>query len=242
MPRKFETIAIAGWALVNRRGERVPWSTQLLDHDPSNTPESAHDVSRKSADVAHPDMAPHRWQAMWAVPGDDGFEQAEGSTHEHTPGRIEVTEGDDTHVMLVARWSDQVQPGKAPGFGDYRGIQIAELQHHSGDGAAPKEHAYANARRLAACWNACEGIRTEIIERSGMTRSGLAKSLQSMQQQLDELLAALRRLSFAAMSRDNTMGDPSSMLAAKAELSDANKQAMQAINNVTGVNHENSQR
>lgn len=44
-----------------------------------------------------------------------------------------------------------------------------------------------------------------------------------------ELLEALKRLSFAAMSRDNTMGDPSALLAAKAELHAANQQAIAAI-------------
>lgn len=52
--------------------------------------------------------------------------------------------------------------------------------------------------------------------------------------QRDELLAALQRLSFAAMSRDNTMGDPSALLAAKAELHAANQQARAAIAKATG--------
>lgn len=49
-----------------------------------------------------------------------------------------------------------------------------------------------------------------------------------------ELLAALRRLSFAAMARDNTMGDQCALFAAQAELRDANKQAMQEIAKATG--------
>lgn len=44
-----------------------------------------------------------------------------------------------------------------------------------------------------------------------------------------ELLAALRRLSFAAMVRDNVMGDPAALLSAQAELRAANKQAMEVI-------------
>lgn len=43
------------------------------------------------------------------------------------------------------------------------------------------------------------------------------------------LLAALRRLSFAAMARDTTMGDQCALFAAQAELRDASKQASEAI-------------
>lgn len=45
----------------------------------------------------------------------------------------------------------------------------------------------------------------------------------------DELLSALKRLSHAALARDAVMGDPCRLLQAKAELWDANKQAMAAI-------------
>lgn len=45
---------------------------------------------------------------------------------------------------------------------------------------------------------------------------------------------ALERLSFAAMCRDNTMGDPSRLIEVKAELSAANEQAIAAIAKATG--------
>lgn len=54
------------------------------------------------------------------------------------------------------------------------------------------------------------------------------------EQQRDILLAALERLSFAAMCRDNTMGDPSRLIEVKAELSAANEQAIAAIARVKG--------
>jgi hypothetical protein len=44
-----------------------------------------------------------------------------------------------------------------------------------------------------------------------------------------DLLRALKRLSFAAMCRDNTMGDPCRLLEVKAELAAANVQAEEAI-------------
>lgn len=56
-----------------------------------------------------------------------------------------------------------------------------------------------------------------------------AAELRRLHAQRDAMLAAIQRLSFAAMSRDNTMGDPSSLLAAKAELQAANKQAIAVI-------------
>jgi hypothetical protein len=48
--------------------------------------------------------------------------------------------------------------------------------------------AEANARRLVACWNACEGLHTESLERG----KPLADQLVDALTQRDELLAALR--------------------------------------------------
>lgn len=50
-----------------------------------------------------------------------------------------------------------------------------------------------------------------------------------------DLLTALTRLSFAAMARDNTMGDQCALFAAQAELRDANKQATEVIAKATGA-------
>lgn len=49
-----------------------------------------------------------------------------------------------------------------------------------------------------------------------------------------ELLEALTRLEFAAQCRDNTSGDPCGLLAVKAELSEAARQARAAIAKATG--------
>lgn len=48
------------------------------------------------------------------------------------------------------------------------------------------------------------------------------------------LIAALRRLSAAALARDATMGDPITLLNARAELHNANLQAMDAIGQAIG--------
>lgn len=97
----------------------------------------------------------------------------------------------------------------------------------------------ANARRVVACVNACEGIETDRLEkflgaetqRSIIRMSG---SLAEITRQRDELLAALERLSFAAECRDNTMGDACRLIAVKAELVAANRQAINAIANAKG--------
>ena len=50
----------------------------------------------------------------------------------------------------------------------------------------------ANARRLVACWNACEGIPTEALEAyPAITGNGI-KAIRAVEAQRDELLEALR--------------------------------------------------
>ncbi len=56
-----------------------------------------------------------------------------------------------------------------------------------------------------------------------------AQELRRLQALNQELLASLSRLSFAAMCRDNTSGDPCRLIEVKAELQAANKQASDLI-------------
>ncbi len=56
-----------------------------------------------------------------------------------------------------------------------------------------------NARRLVACWNACEGISTESLERSDVL-SGMNQLLRRLETQRDELLSALRHIEGVAMA------------------------------------------
>ena len=44
-----------------------------------------------------------------------------------------------------------------------------------------------------------------------------------------ELIEALKRLSFAALCRDNTMGDPNRLMEVRAELREANAQAIEVL-------------
>ena len=56
----------------------------------------------------------------------------------------------------------------------------------------------ANARRIEACWNACEGLSTELVEQlADMEDSPLAACEQAIAQR-DELLGALRMLLLTA--------------------------------------------
>ena len=66
------------------------------------------------------------------------------------------------------------------------------------------------------------GADPELIEQT-------AAELRHLQALNQELLASLSRLSFAAMCRDNTLGDPCRLIEVKAELQAANKQASDLI-------------
>jgi hypothetical protein len=59
-----------------------------------------------------------------------------------------------------------------------------------------------------------------------------AERIQELEQQRDALLDAIKRLSFAAACRDNTMGDPIRAMEVRAELMAANKRAREVIANV----------
>lgn len=72
---------------------------------------------------------------------------------------------------------------------DRENLTIANIARaHDGD------YSEANARRLVACWNACEGLSTEALERLGtLDRARVALDVVRVQAiaQRDELLAAL---------------------------------------------------
>jgi len=96
---------------------------------------------------------------------------------QHTPGRVTFRDdGDANHWSLLTadgRW-------------------LLALLHN---GEAPSERQAANFRRLAACWNACEGISTDALERLGtLDRARVDLDVIRAQAiaQRDELLEALR--------------------------------------------------
>ena len=91
-----------------------------------------------------------------------------------------------------------------------------------------------DARRIVACVNACAGIPTDVLEDESILKADADLRIQreELEKQRDELLAALERLSFAAMCRDSTMGDPCRLIEVRAELAAANKQACVTIASV----------
>ena len=67
-----------------------------------------------------------------------------------------------------------------------------------------KDENNANARRLAACWNACDGLPTESLEKLGtLDRASVEMNVfrAHLLAQRDELLAALHRMENHPASR-----------------------------------------
>lgn len=59
----------------------------------------------------------------------------------------------------------------------------------------------ANARRLVACWNACNGIPVEVLEAVPSGPAGLLPMYARLQNQRDELLAALEKIAGFTLSQ-----------------------------------------
>lgn len=66
-------------------------------------------------------------------------------------------------------------------------------------------------------------------QRPNVNTDSSLRGIASDGAQQKELLAALKRLSSAALARDATMGDPCRLIEVRAELAAANRQAMAAI-------------
>jgi hypothetical protein len=108
----------------------------------------------------------------------------ETKTATHTPGMLEI------------RFSNE-----------YGGFTLAEK---GGRGVvceywppAPDEHGAANARRLAACWNACEGIPTKALEARvvGDLLAACRLALACEQREPDHDYAAMREALETAIAK-----------------------------------------
>ncbi len=95
---------------------------------------------------------------------------------QHTPGRL-------THAPQVGK------PGHChlAQIFDADGQSLACL-----DSTVDPEVATQRARRLAACWNACEGISTPELEVDNVTFTAMLRERDELRAQRDELLEALR--------------------------------------------------
>lgn len=113
------------------------------------------------------------------------------SNAKHTPGPWYVN---DDHKAMSEYCVCAESRGK--GFGS----SVATVTQRDGDKSLPHDEAVANARRIAACINACEGIGTEYLEHFGGTTFNDFKRVKD---QRDDLLAALE-LYVAAGCGDTT--------------------------------------
>ena len=108
------------------------------------------------------------------------------TTENHTPGALRIG------IYPTTLVSDTKGPG-VPGYDSpaYGGYLVAESVHN------------ANARRLAACWNACQGVDTDLLEQNPAPFS-------TMRAELDTALAAVatgKRLLLEEMERASTRGE-----------------------------------
>jgi hypothetical protein len=88
--------------------------------------------------------------------------------------------------------SAQHTPGiaEATGNGVHIGMRCLAIAHME-----PQEQRIEDARRLVACWNACDGLSTEALETEGSAVMGWTRTASKLIRattQRDELLADLR--------------------------------------------------
>ena len=104
--------------------------------------------------------------------------------------------------------SAQYTPGhaKAGGNGIHIGVQCLATSHTD-----PKARRIQDARRIAACWNACEGLPTDALEKN-------PASLSQLLTQRDELLIALEH---ALAWNDDAQPEPAWVSEARAVIAKA---------------------
>lgn len=98
----------------------------------------------------------------------------------HTTGRLKVRENGDANSYAVL---------------DEQGNWLLSLLHN---GQQLTDTQRENLRRLVACWNACEGIDTVLLESLRYPLAQLQRREVSMAAERHELLAELKNLVSAA--------------------------------------------
>jgi hypothetical protein len=96
---------------------------------------------------------------------------------EHTKGRIRIIELAGANPSWLAAVDEQDDGG--------------DLICCAPDGEVSMERWPANARRLVACWNACDGISTEALEKAGDAVKA-SMPLVELERQRDEAVRLLR--------------------------------------------------
>ena len=127
----------------------------------------------------------------------------------HTPRRLFLSElpvGERDGKMAYAKL-EIVAPSQDPRYLVFSvaRIEFSYEQKHKGFISTSKEEAEANARRLVACWNACEGIATDELEEIARTGGmlGPREDVAKIAEQRDELREALQALVDAAWLEDS---------------------------------------
>ena len=89
----------------------------------------------------------------------------------HTPGRLSVDEYPVTLADGKSAWAKLsiVSPSKDPRYLHFSIGMVNFSAEFTGLYPSDVEEAEANARRLVACWNACEGMATDALEKITMT-------------------------------------------------------------------------
>ena len=86
----------------------------------------------------------------------------------HTPGKMIVDRGNLQIGTTIVAGAELPGPTSVGASADVRSYEDAKAVRD------------ANARRLAACWNACEGISTDALEKFGNIYAALAAQPQKL--------------------------------------------------------------
>lgn len=105
---------------------------------------------------------------------------------QHTTGRLEVVNDTGSWNAEYDGDGTSCHVGVAIAGGPMVALAIAYSPNIFAD-----PDPTANARRLAACWNACEGINTLLLEQLRVPLRDLNGSELALLEQRDELLAAI---------------------------------------------------
>lgn len=106
-------------------------------------------------------------------------------SEQHKPGKLKVAEGTDRWSAVYDGYGSSATRGLAIEGGH---IIALAVEHNANLFSDPDP--MENARRLAACWNALDGISTSQIEAAARSGS-IAYALHKVISQRDELLEAL---------------------------------------------------
>ena len=115
-------------------------------------------------------------------------------SEQHTPGKLKVAEGTDRWSAVYDGYGSSATRGLAIEGGH---IIALAVEHNANLFSDPDP--MENARRLVACWNACDGISTENLEDNQPVKE-LAEKYNAAFAQRDELLAALKHIEGVALA------------------------------------------